>query len=147
MKTKRIAAVLTALIAVAVFAQQFVGSVTVTPTSSYVCRPLPNKTKYLIQANLTAQDYSSPQYLFSSVNVFLSQGYGTAENGAMPTDGGFVSDGGTTFWQIKPPIVLKDTDTLSFAVQLPNTALCYKAGVSADGGVSAMALTLHDIVK
>jgi hypothetical protein len=144
---KRIGLVaLMSVISILAYAQQLKGKITVTPTATNVCMAL-NKGTYLAQANLTVQDYTSAPYMFSSVKLFTSKTFVAALTGPAPTDGGYVQDGGVNFWQLLPPIVLKDTDTATFSVNVPDMALCYSAGTTADGGVSAMTLSLHDVIK
>jgi hypothetical protein len=130
----------------AAYAQNYVGTVVYTPGSWWQCITLKPNKKYAAQAKLAAQDYSYNQYLFSSTEVLMSQKQLVATVGNPPSDGGYIWDGGTTFWQMNPPIILKDTDSWSFTSIAPNNELCYHAGTTADGGVSAMKLTVFEVV-
>ncbi len=152
---------LLSIMALGAVAQELHGITSFTPTSTTQCYALTDKKNYLLQANLSAQDYTSAQYLYSSTNVFISRASTVTVEGAQPaqdggwliidggllqSDGGWAYDGGATYWQLKTPVVLKDTDTYSFQAILPGESLCYRAGTTADAGVSSMTLNLHEVI-
>lgn len=127
-------------------AQELKGLQVITPTANPACLDLNGNRKYMVQATLTTQDYTAGSYLFSSALVWNAVPYTASIVGAAPTDGGYVTDGGATFWQKLTPVILKDTDTYTWTVVKPYTSLCHQAGTTADGGVSAIKLNLSEVI-
>lgn len=111
------------------------------------CLTLKTNTTYLVQARITSEQYSYNPYMFSSIWIWMSPAYTGSVVGTAPTDGGYVFDGGVTFWQRKPPLVLKDTDFFKFNTVGDMKSLCYQAGTTADGGVSLMTLTVAEVSR
>ena len=144
---KKLAIVVMLAVAGIALAQQVTGSSIVTPGLNPVCVTLKHKSKYLLQANVAAQDYTYNQYVFSSVGVFTTKTYTAAVDGTGGTAPTYVNDAGVNYWKVEPYIVLKDTDAFTFTATTPDLGLCYKAGTTDDGGFSAMTLTINEVVR